>query len=378
MIGVQISSTDTWFFRDGTPFMIEGPQVDVGGVFPPNPPTVVGAIRAAIARHNGWNGQGPWPAALNEILGDGADLGKLSFAGPVLLRDGEPLVPVPAHLLGYVKDGCWHPKVALRPGPAVCCDLGDAVRLPCGPPDSESAIDPPQIAESWWLTQSGLQRLLGGTLPDSSEFVHSNALWSVEPRVGLGRDHVTRTAKEGMLYSTRHIRPTSGVSIGVQLSGLPKDWRWPWGELAAFGGESRLCELSPWTGDFQVGVDDLLLEDLESHGRLMAVALTPLDLELELGRNPGFPEFFGDVELVSACVSHAQRIGGWSFRPRGPLPLRSLIPAGSVLFCQMKEPGRLHERWPSPARRLPPQIGSNRAWGYGVIALATWLDQQEK
>ena len=106
MIAVQFVPLDTWFFRDGTPFTAQSaPQEDVGSLFPPYPPTLVGALRAALARANGWDEAGRWPPELCEVLGDGPeDLGVLSFAGPFLLRDGQPLFQAPRHLLGASRE----------------------------------------------------------------------------------------------------------------------------------------------------------------------------------------------------------------------------------------------------------------------------------
>jgi len=105
MIGVQLRPTDTLFFGSGAPFAAEGVQVDVQGVFPPYPATVVGAIRAWIARSQGWSGYGRWPIRLNAVLGDGPEeLLALRFSGPYLLRDGERLFPMPASVVGTVEE----------------------------------------------------------------------------------------------------------------------------------------------------------------------------------------------------------------------------------------------------------------------------------
>ena len=59
MIGLQFDPIDSWFFRDGTPFTTNStPQEDVSSLFPPYPPTVVGALRAALALEKGWPGRG--------------------------------------------------------------------------------------------------------------------------------------------------------------------------------------------------------------------------------------------------------------------------------------------------------------------------------
>ena len=82
---LQLSAIDTWFFRDSTPFDKEdSSQAGVVGVFPPYPPTIAGAIRAALARRNGWDGHSTWSSdALVTTLGHGPmTVGRLRITGP--------------------------------------------------------------------------------------------------------------------------------------------------------------------------------------------------------------------------------------------------------------------------------------------------------
>jgi CRISPR-associated protein Cmr3 len=381
MIGAQLIPADTCFFGDGVPFSAFGPQEDVGGVFPPHPPTVVGALRAMLARSNGWDGRKRWPRALDAILGDGPDLGRFSMMGPVLLHDNQPLVPVPRHVVGMMQAGeppgaakRWHPKALLRPGPPMVCDLGDDVRLPHLPAGSLAPPEQPKVGEGWWLTRSGLREVLAGRVPAASEVLLSAALWAEERRVGLEREHKTRTAKEGMLYSARHIRLHAGVSLGVGIAGIPESWHWPWGTTIPLGGESRLSELAQWDGGVELPVSPPVLAELSGHGRLLVVALTPLDLDPKLGGDLGFPSSWGPVTLVAACIDRPQRVGGWSSLAHQPLALGSVVPAGSVLFCQVEHPQPLARVL---ANDKPPQLGARQAWGFGVIALGTWPEEPE-
>ena len=57
-------------------------------MFPPTPESVAGALRAALARCNGWDGmERRWPPSLNPVLGDGPDdLGSLMFEGPLVSK----------------------------------------------------------------------------------------------------------------------------------------------------------------------------------------------------------------------------------------------------------------------------------------------------
>ena len=242
MIGTRFEPADTLFFRGGTPFTADSaPQDGVESLFPPHPATTAGALRAAFALCNGWSGHGRWAKHLGEILGDGPnDLGALAVDGPFLLRDCEPLFPMPRHLLGSNEAGRWIPRLLLRPGPEVACDLGDAVRLPEVPQTAGDAqgFKP---GDGLWLTCSGMEAVLCGALPPEDTVVSRHELWSEEVRIGLERDGAARTAVEGMLYSTRHVRLRRGVSLGLQVTGVPDGWgatlraHGPFGRRKPFG-----------------------------------------------------------------------------------------------------------------------------------------------
>ncbi|MBN1457947.1 MAG: type III-B CRISPR module-associated protein Cmr3 [Armatimonadetes bacterium] len=373
MIGMKIAPMDTLFFRDGTPFSAgSASQEDVGGVFPPHPVTMTGVIRAALARLNGWNGSGRWLPELNQILGDGPeDIGEISVDGPFLVRDDRPLFAAPRHLLGSIKGGQWVPRVLLHPGPVVACDLGDAVRLPVVPP-VEGALETLRPGEGWWLTQDGIQTVLRGELPPETEIVPSARLWREERRIGLERDRATRTAREGMLFSTRHVRLMAGVTLGVRVAGVPKSWTLPFNQLVSIGGEGRLAECQKWRAELAI---DQPLSMIESNGRAVLIALTPLDLPAEICVGRSLLDALGGMRIVSACLSRPERIGGWDSLNRRPLPLRSVLPPGSVLFCEIDDRHRFHDAL--AAIGSVPRVGARQRWGFGLVALGSWPGESE-
>jgi CRISPR-associated protein Cmr3 len=371
MMRLQLDPLDTLFFRDGTPFAADSSAPsDVGGLFPPHPASITGALRAALARVNGWSGSGRWTPELNQAFGAGPeDLGLLSFTGPFLLRRGEALFPAPLHLQGSTAGGGWSPRALLQPGSPVACDLGDAVRVP----DLPAAIQGAERAElkageGWWLTRAGLEAVLGGSLPAAETLVASRELWREEPRIGIARDNQTRTAADGMLYTCRHVRLARDVGLGVEIAGLDPAWKPPSGALP-LGGESRLAQCSAWERPLALAAPH---QAVLASGRLLVVALTPLALSTDqlLGRQP-LAELEG-ARVVSACLDRPLRIGGWDSLARRPLPLQSFLPAGSVLFCSHPEPAALDgllNRGPGLAR-----LGARQRWGYGLVALGTWTD----
>jgi CRISPR-associated protein Cmr3 len=373
MIRLQLEPIDTLFFRDSTPFAAgSASQDEAGGLFPPLPTTVVGALRAALARGQGWNGLGRWPKDMDPILGDGPeDLGALRFEGPFLLRNGEPLFQAPRHLLGSDKGDRWNPALLIRPGPGVTCDLGEGVRLPEIPPHGSNpeGLDP---GEGWWLTLEGLETVLRWELPTTKQVVASRELWREEPRIGLQRDPDTRTARDGMLFGTRHIRLSPGVSLGVQIQGLPNGWKRPLGQAIPLGGEGRVAECLPWESPFN---PEMPIEQILSSGRMTIIALSPLDLDQPTLSGQKVLGELGNAQVVSTCLDRPLRLGGWNSLERCPVALHSFLPAGSVLFCKADDRKQLQSSLETLGN--VPHLGRRSDWGFGAVALGTWPENLE-
>lgn len=367
IVGIQLQPVDTWFFRDATPFTARiAPQEQVGSLFPPHPPTVVGALRADLARLNGWNGVGRWPSELCEVLGNGPDdLGKLSFGGPFLLRDEQPLFRAPRHLLGAADSNGWRPAALLRPGSPVVCDLGDSVRLP-ELPDTTSGIEKLKPGDDAWLTTAGMNAVLSGERPAVSEVVSNEALWAKETRIGLQRERHTRMAEEGMLYSTRHVRPRRGVALGMHVAGVPPEWVRPFDRVSPLGGESRLAACREWTPELRLNAP---VKRIGSARRVVLVAVSPLDLGEAV--HPGAPIVgLEGARIVCACLERPHRVGGWDSIARRPLPQRSVLPPGSALFCDIADGERFAVDVTADGGLA--RIGTRQEWGFGLVALGVW------
>lgn len=364
MIAFALRPLDTLFFRDGTPFDAGSTaRDDVGGVFPPWPPTVVGAIRAALARSRGWPGTGRWDPELDSVLGDGPDdLGALRFSGPLLLRGDRLVLPVPRHLLGTTGPDGWTPACLLAPGPAnVTCDLGEGMRMPTAPADAAELSEAPS---DLWITEEGLRTIRDGGIPDRDALVETSRLWSDEQRVGLEREPISRTAVEGRLYRTRHVRLADDVALAMGVEGLPADWMLPEGAMVPLGGEGRLCTCHAlprpsWIDTADPPVGDAL--------RLTFIALTPLILTPSMLRGAEAIDPAGSCKVTAACIGRPSRMGGWSSLERRPLPTEDVLPAGSVLFCERAD----------AAAAVPAVIGARAAAGFGRVAVGGWSETKE-
>ncbi len=363
-----LTPQDAWFFRDGRPYNHgESNQADVESLFPPPARTLTGALRAALARANGWDGKrGGWPCNVTEAFGDGpSNLGQLQFAGPFLIRQttadqGEALWPLPRHLLGRIESDKWTPKAFLHPAEQPTeTDCGRR-RLP-EIPRSVAEREGLKPAESSWVTLAGLNDILAGRLPAANTIFKPADLWRAEARIGLKRDATTKTVGEGDLYSPTYVRLCRGISLGVGFSGLPAGMNNLPG-LFPLGGESRLAQAGPWPGNPlpNVPAAKSFQADMNGKVRFIAVLLTP-------GRFDTGQPLVEDVELLSACIGKPLLIGGWDSLKHQPLPLEPFVPAGSVWFFEAaadRLPGvlELHGRW----------IGQHTAHGFGQIAIGVW------
>lgn len=348
---ISLTPTDTWFFRDGRPYNSEeSSQTGVTSLFPPNPPTVVGAVRVALALQNGWNGQGSWPESVTRHLGDGENLGPLRFQGPFLRLEGEILYPMPLSYLVHMEKGV----IRLVPGEPVACDLADSVRLPV----PEKAIDGHQDASGYYVTVTDLDRLLRGSEWEQVKPIHQKALWSHEPRVGIRRERDTRTTGQGALYSPLHVRLRKGVDLVVSVEGTPGDWAFS--RMVPLGGESRQAHVDVL--DTRIRVPCVRPRPSGGICRFTVTLLTPGDWEqaTALAPLPGL----GWAQVVSACVGRPVRIGGWDGLRRRPLPMRPHFPAGSTWFLQAPEAE--FGQWSDT------HLGKRTEFGFGQIAVGVW------
>lgn len=355
---------DTCFFRNAFPYHAgEGGYTAAQSLFPPHMSTIQGAIRTSLAYEQGWRPTHDdlWPGALGRIDNPGS----LQLRGPYLLVNTEPVFSVPSLLLVKALPGGGIERFCrLTPGEEVESDLGRK-RFP-RPVKSVLGAKPPHDR---FITKTGLRVLLEGGLPDTEEIKYSGDLYHNEPRIGLERVFETRTAKEGMLYKSIHVRPANGVNIAVLVSGIPAEWKTARRRIVSLGGEGRMVEIivgdSVEPGSFFPPYTGL---ETDSDGKLrFTVTLVttgwyddPQRVILE--GPPGIPG-----QCVSACVGRLERVGGWDLANQRPRPLLPLLPAGSTWFFetdadQNQAVAAMHGECP----------GARPAYGYGQILIGKW------
>ena len=85
------------------------------------------------------------------------------------------------------------------------------------------------------------------------------------------------------------------------------------------------------------------LDQIRNRCQVVLVALSPLDLDQQHHDGTKPLTCLGSLRVVLACLSRPALIGGWDSLARRPLAIRSLLPPGSVLFCEIADSERFDE-----------------------------------
>lgn len=349
---IEITPFDTLMFRDGRPFNQNDPGAAVAvSVFPPLPPTVVGAIRNGL-----WNLLGG--AFPTEKLGDGTNwqedgvLKALQFGSLRLRKDKIDYVPVPLHLLCHPASGEKPERLdMMKVEGKIQTDLGE-LSLPQMPTVGKDDPRPKQL-EDHWISLGGLADLQNGDLPSTASVLPSKDLYKVESRVGIGIDRETSVTIDGQLYMASHIRLQDDVKLVIDVQGLPEGLPKHIHFTTAFGGEGR-------SAGFIETTENKAIQPSDPAERIAVTLLAPADLtgvEVRPGK-----ELVQGYNLDTVCSGKPILAGGWDFKAKRPIPLRQLVPAGSVFFMTRT----------ADITELPQSIGRATEWGFGQCCVLPW------
>jgi CRISPR-associated protein Cmr3 len=355
-----IESLDTLFFRDGRPFnQGEGGNIEANSSFPPLPQTMVGALKAALAYSQGWQGgrtrfSDALDVALNHI--------DLRFFGPYVVFNNEVLFPAPASLLLERDEQRRDLRlVRLAPTHTVNTDLGQ-LRLASPTQAKQHEFNTYLELEGYWLSQAGMEVFLRGETPTLETLEHSKNLWSDENRIGIQRTN--RITLDGALYQVRHTRPVEGLGLLVGIEGLKEAW-----SPRAFshvGGESRLASFTANALNAKPRAPSL-----HSHNDTVFYTVTlatPLPMQDLVWKQCGgalHPKLPGVV--VGACVGKAIWSGGWDSQRNQALELQPTLPAGSAWFIKAPVDAQtqiLEQHFQC--------LGDMAHLGYGQVLIGTW------
>ena len=257
---LEIEPVDTLFFR-GSEAMEAGENHEVDTMFPPMPATISGAVRTALMRQNGINpadyckSPEKWQEKI-PFLGLPDNPG-FSVLGPLFTTgNGSQLLPVPAHWFaddlpdsGQME---WEKSYVVEAaGPLDENGLGLTGSVPRPfwvkkPPGKDM-----KPLSGYWASLGAFKKMASNqgkvffsnkhTGPEGEDafILPQSALYVKEERVGIALTG-QRTAREGHLYSTGHVRLREGVKL---VAGIASEHDFPLREreIIQLGGEQRVC-----------------------------------------------------------------------------------------------------------------------------------------
>lgn len=371
---------DTLFFKESRPIeSIGGSQLN--SVFPPPAKTLIGAIRTTIGNEK----KVDWHAYssdqnhdLRKIIGDSENLHPLHFCGPYLLHAGERLFPVPLIHLATHSHGSPEQQTRLVPSTEwVDCDLGK-VKMPVKQNTDLTGAKPFPTS---FMTAKGLQEFLSGNAI-TEPLQHQDEFFLSEQRLGIARDSNTRTASNGMLYQTSHIRPHQKVQIGITLSGLQELPELPLQGVTRLGAEGRIASWKRLKAEDSPTIELPAITKPKNAKGLVLVLLTPALFSngwcpenFEAATSPNGQQYWTGyikefaLHIECSVIGKPIREGGWNMAAKAPRPLASYVPAGSCYFCTLNN-GTDLEAAQKALHGI--QIGNEQEYGRGQLAVGYW------
>lgn len=344
------------------------------GLMPPWPSVAAGALRSLVLARDGVDLAGFAAGQLSHpTLGTPDAPGSFRVTAFHLARrtdsgEIEALIQPPADLvIAATDDGEPRPQ-CLAPRPLAEGLLASAP-LPMVPVLAEPSRRKP--VGGYWLTATGWARYLTGATPAAADLVRQDALWAIDPRVGVGLDRERRRADDGKLFSPQAIAPCPGVGLLVGIDGI--------GPIAdgmlRLAGDGRGAALQP------VAVEPPTADlDAIAAARRCRLVLTTPGLFPGGWRLPGLAadhrfELAGvRGRLVCAAVPRAEVVSGWDLARGRPKPAERAAPTGSVYWLDELDttPQALDKLavaglWSEPCEDPP-----RRAEGFNGVAIAAW------
>ncbi len=362
---------DVLFFRDARAFGA-GADHRARALLPPPPTTLHGALRTFLAWQRGWRPGMP----LDPALGSADDPGPLRVRGPFLARRVGAEVwtrhPFPADAVALASgEDLWVAPRQVGSEDWVYSDAGRELAWARAGADETLADQAPAALEV-----GELLRYLRGEkvrLGESGRRGFGLGLARPEPRVGVALDRLSRTAREGFLYTAEFARllPEAVLVGDAWLDGgsLPEKG------LLPLGGEGRLvtfCAEADY--DWEIGEASRAVSGAR-HVRLYLLTPAPFPA----GSWPPGIEEGGEgilagrrVRVVAACLGRPVRVSGFDLARGRPRPSRRAVPAGSVYRLELLDGGAdeafvraLHGRSLFPEGSVEERLG----WGQVLVGV---------
>lgn len=322
---LELEALDTLFFRDGKPFSM-GDETVAGGIFPPYPSVVSGSLRSQ------------WFAENFEQFPKAGAPDDPSLALEIkrfhLQLEGLFAFPIPCDLYTFGEEKKAH-RLHFEPkDPALISTYPFSHLLLTR---HEDKIKEP--AGAAFLTLANFKKYLHE--PDTQCFGYKKlADYSTpEPKIGIGRDRNTNTAKEGLLYQVQMRRPEGKKDPEGKRRRLRLVVGYDGREMAAASGLLRIGAESKAMAFRQIA-EPPQVELPEIQGDVFKIYFATPAVFAD-GWLPG-SLFDGKLDILAAAIGRPVSIGGFDLQKNGgkgfPKPMLKAVPAGSVFYVRSTDP----------------------------------------
>jgi CRISPR-associated protein Cmr3 len=324
----EIRPLDTLFFKDGKPFS-RGDETWADGVFPPYPSVVYGALRTWFISQQ--------PGGLSGDILSKSEKIKINhicyeFGG------NEIMMPMPLDLAESKDKSASKRKEEKEKSEYEVVGLVPEMienRVSNYPfkmvlmPQKEQLVEE---VEQGFIAESAFMTYLNA--PDAYFSVKKLAdIVQTEPKVGIGRNYYTNTAKDSMLYRVGMRRASSfrlrvdfdlpdGAEVGHEDSYFIK-----------LGAENKVAEMHIASS----GRTKISSDDIELTSRKFKLYLSTPAIFIKNGWYPDLTAHNINATLVAAAVGKPLHIGGFDMKGNKPKNMFKAVPAGSVFFYEAAE-----------------------------------------
>jgi CRISPR-associated protein Cmr3 len=313
---IEIKPFDTLFFRDGKPFTM-GDDNWADGIFPPPPSVIYGALRAAYFAQ--------YPSELVKASKENDPTKDLKINDISYVAKGNHYYPVPADLAIEEKNEDKYGLYKLK-----MKDASSSARLK--PLCAEKEVKPSSGA---LFTSTVLTKYLKGNLAVSIVNNKNNNVFRIneqvltEPKIGIGRNDITKTTDSGRLYRLG-MKRLQDISIIVDFEGLEI----PQNGLLKFGAEGKTAAYQEPKHDF----NNIDYGDIPSK-KFVLYFSTPA-----VFKNGWYPDIFDkdlkyscngiSVKIISAAMDKPLYIGGWDMKENKPKAMQKFVAPGTVYILE--------------------------------------------
>ena len=373
---LEITCRDPIVSRDGRPFGA-GQGNRMRSLDWPLPSVLAGSLRSTLGKS----------ADRDFSVETAKDLLQVEIAGPLPQADGQLYLPAPEDCVVDPKQG------PIRAVPQAAGDSGcDWPAQGLLPVQIQSPDDfKPEAAPAWWPEDCYVAWLAGEEIAFDRTFLRAAEVEHrthvrIDPDAGSAADeNLFTTAALALSHLPRH--GASGFAL-VSLSVRVRAGDWCREAVAhldtlhPLGGERRLARWKTAAKPIAWSCPEKIRKVLSAASRVQMALVTPAIFKD--GWKPGWldeglagtpPGTNVRLRLVGASIRRWRAVSGWSLadlpgQPRGPKPLKRVVPAGGVYFFETvdgKVPG-LAERWLEPVS----DDEQDRRDGFGLATWGVW------